>query len=85
MTNSAVPGLDATGVNTNFRIYWDGDLCSETFNYLNGKTYPKDEIIDSMIEHLDSLKVVSTYIGYPFIYPYGLIIVLGGLSLEIDE
>ena len=37
VTNSAVPGLDATGVNTNFRIYWDGDLCSETFNYLNGK------------------------------------------------
>ncbi len=37
ITNDAVSGLDATGVNTNFRIYWDGDLCSETFNYLNGK------------------------------------------------
>ena len=37
ITNEAVNGLDATGVNTNFRIYWDGDLCSETFNYLNGK------------------------------------------------
>ena len=37
VTNNAVPGLDATGVNTNFRIFWDGDLCSETFNYLNGK------------------------------------------------
>lgn len=35
--NEAVSGLGATGVNTNFRIYWDGDLCSETFNYLNGK------------------------------------------------
>ena len=30
--NDAVDGLDATGVNTNFRIYWDGDLCEETFN-----------------------------------------------------
>jgi len=37
VTNDAVSGLGATGVNTNFRIYWDGDLCSETFNYLNGK------------------------------------------------
>ncbi len=37
ITGEAVSGLDATGVNTNFRIYWDGDLCSETFNYLNGK------------------------------------------------
>ena len=35
--NNAIPGVDATGVNTNFRIYWDGDLLSETFNYLNGK------------------------------------------------
>lgn len=37
ITGEAVSGLDATGVNTNFRIYWDGDLCSETFNYINGK------------------------------------------------
>ena len=37
VTYGAVNGLDATGVNTNFRIYWDGDLCSETFNYINGK------------------------------------------------
>lgn len=37
ITNDAVSGLNATGVNTNFRIYWDGDLCEETFNYLNGK------------------------------------------------
>ena len=35
--NDPVDGLSATGVNTNFRIYWDGDLCSETFNYINGK------------------------------------------------
>ena len=37
VTGEAVSGLEATGVNTNFRIYWDGDLCEETFNYLNGK------------------------------------------------
>jgi len=37
ITNEAVNGLSATGVNTNFRIYWDGDLCEETFNYINGK------------------------------------------------
>ncbi|MBR1800305.1 MAG: autotransporter-associated beta strand repeat-containing protein [Bacteroidaceae bacterium] len=37
ITAEAVSGLGATGVNTNFRIYWDGDLCSETFNYVNGK------------------------------------------------
>lgn len=32
ITNEAVSGLDATGVDQNFRIYWDGDLCEETFN-----------------------------------------------------
>ncbi len=37
ITGEAVSGLGATGVNTNFRIYWDGDLCEETFNYVNGK------------------------------------------------
>ena len=37
VTNGAIEGMEATGINTNFRIYWDGDLCSETFNYLNGK------------------------------------------------
>ena len=37
ITNEAVSGLDATGVHTNFRIYWDGDLCEESFNYVNGK------------------------------------------------
>ena len=37
VTGAAISGLDATGVNTNFRIYWDGDLCEETFNYVNGK------------------------------------------------
>ncbi len=37
ITNEAVSGLDATGVDQNFRIYWDGDLCEESFNYINGK------------------------------------------------
>ena len=37
ITAGAISGLEATGVNTNFRIYWDGDLCEETFNYVNGK------------------------------------------------
>ncbi len=36
VTNGAVSGLGDTGVNQNMRIYWDGDLCDETFNYLNG-------------------------------------------------
>ena len=37
ITGEAISGLEATGVDTNFRIYWDGDLCDETFNYSNGK------------------------------------------------
>lgn len=37
VTASYISGLSDTGVNQNFRIYWDGDLCEETFNYLNGK------------------------------------------------
>jgi len=37
VTNDVVSGMDAAGINTNFRIYWDGDLLEETFNYLNGK------------------------------------------------
>lgn len=32
----AVSGLGEAGVNQNMRIYWDGDLLSETFNYVNG-------------------------------------------------
>ena len=34
--NKAIPDMNLGGVNTNFRIYWDGDLLEETFNYLNG-------------------------------------------------
>ena len=37
VTGEYVEGMTTAGINTNFRIYWDGDLCSETFNYLNGK------------------------------------------------
>lgn len=37
VTGKAVSGMGDAGVNQNFRIYWDGDLCEETFNYINGK------------------------------------------------
>ena len=37
VTNEAISGLVTDGVNQNMRIYWDGDLLSETFNYVNGK------------------------------------------------
>ena len=32
-----VTGYSTAGMNQNFNCYWDGDLCEETFNYLNGK------------------------------------------------
>jgi len=35
--NTPVSGISGTGINSNFRIYWDGDLLEETFNYVNGK------------------------------------------------
>ena len=37
VTNGSISGLEGGGVHTNFRIYWDGDLCEETFNGINGK------------------------------------------------
>ena len=37
VTNDHIDGLTSNGVTLNFRIYWDGDLCSESFNYSNGK------------------------------------------------
>lgn len=37
ITGESVSGLISDGVHTNFRIYWDGDLCEETFNGVNGK------------------------------------------------
>ena len=32
VTDGYVPGLTGIGVTQNFRIYWDGDLCDESFN-----------------------------------------------------
>lgn len=29
--------VSISGMSQNFRCYWDGDLCEETFNYINGK------------------------------------------------
>jgi len=37
VTNNHVSGLTKTNVSQNMRIYWDGDLCDETFDYTNGK------------------------------------------------
>ena len=37
VTSDHLSGLVKSGVTDNFRIYWDGDLCEETFNYSNGK------------------------------------------------
>ena len=37
VTNGYVPGLSKAGLADNMRIYWDGDLLDECFNYTNGK------------------------------------------------
>ena len=37
VTNDYISGASKTGVSDNMRIYWDGDLLEETFNYTNGK------------------------------------------------
>ena len=37
ITNGHVSGLTKSNVTQNMRIYWDGDLCEETFDYTNGK------------------------------------------------
>ena len=37
VTASHIPGLEKGGIPDNFRIYWDGDLCDEGFNYASGK------------------------------------------------
>ena len=37
VTSGHISQLTKSGVADNFRIYWDGDLCEETFNYSNGK------------------------------------------------
>lgn len=37
VANQKLNDMTGGGVSQNFRLYWDGDLCSETFNYSNGK------------------------------------------------
>lgn len=37
VTNNHITGLVKSGVTDNMRIYWDGDLQEECFNYSNGK------------------------------------------------
>ncbi len=37
VTYSGIPGGTKNNIAQNMRIYWDGDLCEETFNYANGK------------------------------------------------
>lgn len=37
VTHDAIPGGSKSNIAQNFRIFWDGDLCSESFNYVNGK------------------------------------------------
>ena len=37
VTNGKISGLSKNGIPDNMRIYWDGDLCEEGFNYINGK------------------------------------------------
>ncbi len=36
-SHKALVGAPTSGIATNYRIYWDGDLLEETFNYVNGK------------------------------------------------
>ena len=37
VTNGHIDGLTKAGLSDNMRIYWDGDLLEECFNYTNGK------------------------------------------------
>jgi len=37
VTADHISGLEKGTIPDNFRIYWDGDLCDEGFNYVNGK------------------------------------------------
>ena len=38
VTHEQLPvSVSISGMSQNFRCYWDGDLCEETFNYINGK------------------------------------------------
>ena len=37
VTADHIDGMTKGNIPDNFRIYWDGDLCDEGFNYVNGK------------------------------------------------
>lgn len=37
VANQHITGLSKSGCTDNMRIYWDGDLCDESFNYTSGK------------------------------------------------
>lgn len=37
VAHAALPSVSKDNIAQNFRIYWDGDLQEETFNYVNGK------------------------------------------------
>ena len=37
VTADHISGMEKGGIPDNFRIYWDGDLCDEGLNYINGK------------------------------------------------
>lgn len=36
-SHKAIPGGSKNNIALNFRVFWDGDLCDESFNYQNGK------------------------------------------------
>lgn len=37
VTHDVIPGGSKANITQNFRIYWDGDLCEESFDYASGK------------------------------------------------
>ncbi len=53
VTRTHLP-MGTGGMAQNFRIYWDGDLCEETFNYRNGKN--TEGSIDNPYKHLATLE-----------------------------
>jgi autotransporter-associated beta strand protein len=55
--NDYVNGIVNEGINSNFRIYWDGDLCSETFNGL------KDHDSEGVIARYGSWAPIYTCAG----------------------
>jgi len=43
VTHDVLSGVQRNGIADNFRIYWDGDILSETFNYIKFNTEPVRE------------------------------------------